>query len=211
MADAFLYLFLPCSAPFGPTDNEEQPETSLALAEVTEKALSIKNQNNDAVLYQGGAKSAIDYLKARSYRGLTGEYEGPAPDSVLTGRTGRAAGYNNEKKEITQWMNDIPWVRKNIYIYIWLVCPLWAIDGEAILYFRKYCQMSQFCWAMNYVFLFFFFYDGRETPQPLLLLGNCVSSNCYMFRTMLYISCQHTVQYSIFANLQFGSSVPRWL
>jgi diphthamide biosynthesis protein 2 len=102
MADAFLYLFLPCSAPFGPTDNEEQPETSLALAEVTEKALSIKNQNNDAVLYQGGAKSAIDYLKARSYRGLTGEYEGPAPDSVLTGRTGRAAGYNNEKKEITQ-------------------------------------------------------------------------------------------------------------
>ncbi|BAT13531.1 uncharacterized protein [Oryza sativa Japonica Group] len=83
-------------------DNEEQPETSLALAEVTEKALSIKNQNNDAVLYQGGAKSAIDYLKARSYRGLTGEYEGPAPDSVLTGRTGRAAGYNNEKKEITQ-------------------------------------------------------------------------------------------------------------
>ncbi|XP_040385001.1 2-(3-amino-3-carboxypropyl)histidine synthase subunit 2 isoform X1 [Oryza brachyantha] len=81
----------------GLEENEEHSETSLALAEVTEKALSIKNQNNDAVLYQGGARSAIDYLKARSYRGLTGQYEGPAPDSVLTGRTGRAASYSHEK------------------------------------------------------------------------------------------------------------------
>uniref|UniRef100_A0A0D9XR35 2-(3-amino-3-carboxypropyl)histidine synthase n=1 Tax=Leersia perrieri TaxID=77586 RepID=A0A0D9XR35_9ORYZ len=81
---------------------EEQSETSLALAEVTEKALSIRNLNNDAVLYQGGANSAIDYLKARSYRGLTGEYEGPAPDSVLTGRTGRAAGYNHETTKSAQ-------------------------------------------------------------------------------------------------------------
>ncbi|XP_047087805.1 2-(3-amino-3-carboxypropyl)histidine synthase subunit 2-like [Lolium rigidum] len=79
-----------------PQENEEHPETSLALAELTEKALSVRNQNNDAVLYQGGAKSAIDYLKARSYRGLTGEYE-VAPDTVLVGRTGRAAGYSDEK------------------------------------------------------------------------------------------------------------------
>lgn len=79
-----------------PQESEEHGETSLALAELTEKALSVRNQNNDAVLYQGGAKSAIDYLKARSYRGLTGEYEG-APDSVLIGRTGRAAGYSDEK------------------------------------------------------------------------------------------------------------------
>ena len=62
---------------------------SLALAEVTEKALSIQNQHNDAVLYQGRAMSSIDYLKARSYRGLTGEYEGPVPNSILVGRTGR--------------------------------------------------------------------------------------------------------------------------
>lgn len=81
---------------------EEQSETSLALAEVTEKALSIRNQNNDAVLYQGGAKSAIDYLKARSYRGLTGEYEDSAPDSILIGRTGRAAGYKDEKTNSSQ-------------------------------------------------------------------------------------------------------------
>ncbi|KAM0833152.1 hypothetical protein ACQ4PT_064446 [Festuca glaucescens] len=79
-----------------PQENEEHPETSLALAELTEKALSVRNQNNDAVLYQGGAKSAIDYLKARSYRGLTGEYE-VAPDTVLIGRTGRAAVYSDEK------------------------------------------------------------------------------------------------------------------
>ncbi|KAL5203904.1 hypothetical protein ABZP36_008775 [Zizania latifolia] len=83
-------------------ENEEQSETSLALAETADKALSIRNQNNDAVLYQGGAKSAIDYLKARSYRGLTGEYMDPAPDSVLIGRTGRAAGYTHESKKSAQ-------------------------------------------------------------------------------------------------------------
>jgi len=80
----------------------EQSETSLTLAEVIEKALSIQNQNNDAVLYQGRAMSSIDYLKARSYRGLTGDYEGPAPDSILVGRTGRAAGYNDEKTRSAQ-------------------------------------------------------------------------------------------------------------
>ncbi|RCV32179.1 hypothetical protein SETIT_6G237100v2 [Setaria italica] len=81
---------------------QSETETSLALAEVTEKALSIQNQNNDAVLYQGRAMSSIDYLKARSYRGLTGEYEGPAPDSILVGRTGRAAGYSDEKTPSAQ-------------------------------------------------------------------------------------------------------------
>ncbi|WVZ59182.1 LOW QUALITY PROTEIN: hypothetical protein U9M48_009369, partial [Paspalum notatum var. saurae] len=70
-------------------ENEEQSETSLALAEVTEKALNIKNQHNDTILYQGGAISSIDYLKARSYRGLTGEYEDPAPDSVLAEQGGQ--------------------------------------------------------------------------------------------------------------------------
>ncbi|KAL6875688.1 hypothetical protein ACP4OV_013201 [Aristida adscensionis] len=85
-----------------PQESEEQRETSLTLAEFTEKALSIQNQNNDAVLYQGGAMSSIDYLKARTYRGLTGEYEGPVPDSILLGRTGRAAGYNDEKTQNAQ-------------------------------------------------------------------------------------------------------------
>lgn len=85
-----------------PQDDEENSVTSLALADVTEKALSIRNQNNDAILYQGGANSAIEYLKARSYRGLTGEYQGPVPDSVLIGRAGRAAGYSNEKTNSSQ-------------------------------------------------------------------------------------------------------------
>lgn len=87
---------------FAPTENEEQSETSLSLAEVTEKALNIQNMNNDAILYQGGAMTSIDYLKARSYRGLNGEYEDRAPDSVLAGRTGRAAGYSHEKMQSSQ-------------------------------------------------------------------------------------------------------------
>ncbi|KAJ1295318.1 hypothetical protein BS78_01G215100 [Paspalum vaginatum] len=80
-------------------ENEERSETSLALAEVTETALNIKNQHNDTILYQGGAISSIDYLRARSYRGLTGEYEDPAPDSILVGRSGRAAGYSDERTQ----------------------------------------------------------------------------------------------------------------
>nr|CAB3491451.1 unnamed protein product [Digitaria exilis] len=80
----------------------EESETPLALVEVTEKALSIQNQYNDAILYQGKAISSIDYLKARSYRGLTGEYDDPAPDSILVGRTGRAARYNDEKLQSGQ-------------------------------------------------------------------------------------------------------------
>nr|CAB3489706.1 unnamed protein product [Digitaria exilis] len=80
----------------------EESETPLALVEVTEKALSIQNQYNDAILYQGKAISSIDYLKARSYRGLTGEYDDPAPDSILVGRTGRAARYNDEKLQSAQ-------------------------------------------------------------------------------------------------------------
>jgi diphthamide biosynthesis protein 2 len=87
-------MFFNCLAP---AENMEQSGTALALAEVTEKALSVQNHNNEAVLYQGRAMSSIHYLKARSYRGITGEYEGPAPDSILVGRTGRAAGYNDEK------------------------------------------------------------------------------------------------------------------
>ncbi|KAG2561689.1 hypothetical protein PVAP13_8KG141500 [Panicum virgatum] len=83
-------------------ESMELSETSLTLAEVTEKALSIQNQNNDAVLHQGRAMSSIDYLKARSYRGLTGDYEGPAPNSILVGRKGRAAGYNDEKTQSSQ-------------------------------------------------------------------------------------------------------------
>jgi diphthamide biosynthesis protein 2 len=85
-----------------PIENEEQLETSLSLAEVTEKALNIQNPNKDAILYQGGAMTSIDYLKARSYRGLKGEYEDPAPDSVLVGRSGRAAGYSQEKTQSEQ-------------------------------------------------------------------------------------------------------------
>jgi len=85
-----------------PQKMRSNQKMSLALAEVTEKALSIQNQHNDAVLYQGRAMSSIDYLKARSYRGLAGEYEGPVPNSILVGRTGRAAGYSDEKTENAQ-------------------------------------------------------------------------------------------------------------
>lgn len=85
-----------------PQENEEQLGTSLSLAEVTEKALTIQNPNKDAILYQGGAMSSIDYLKARSYRGLKGDYEDPAPDSVLAGWSGRAAGYSQEKTQSEQ-------------------------------------------------------------------------------------------------------------
>jgi hypothetical protein len=96
----FLLCHISCC--LSPIENEEQLGTSLSLAEVTEKALTIQNPNKDAILYQGGAMSSIDYLKARSYRGLKGEYEDPAPNSVLAGRSGRAASYSQEKTQSGQ-------------------------------------------------------------------------------------------------------------
>ncbi|KAJ0977146.1 hypothetical protein J5N97_012620 [Dioscorea zingiberensis] len=79
-------------------NNGDQLERSLALAEMTEKALNVRNQSTDAVLFKGTARSGAEYLAARSYQGLSMQYENAPLQSYVVGRTGRASGYENEKE-----------------------------------------------------------------------------------------------------------------
>ncbi|KAJ3671511.1 hypothetical protein LUZ60_007590 [Juncus effusus] len=78
---------------------ENRDDNSLALAKSTEKALTLKNQDSNMIMYNGFAKSGSDYFSARSFRGLNPEFEIPVSESYIVGRTGRAAGYKDEKNE----------------------------------------------------------------------------------------------------------------
>ncbi|XP_072961443.1 uncharacterized protein [Typha angustifolia] len=75
----------------------EKEESSLALAEAAEKSLSLTNQQRDTVLFKGSARSGTEYFAARSYQGLNMQYESPAPQSYVIGRSGRASIYEDEK------------------------------------------------------------------------------------------------------------------
>ncbi|EHA8588737.1 2-(3-amino-3-carboxypropyl)histidine synthase subunit 2 [Cocos nucifera] len=75
----------------------EHEETSLALAEATEKSLNLQNQRTDSVLFKGKATSGAEFFAARSFQGLNMQYENPLPRSYVIGRTGRASGYEDEK------------------------------------------------------------------------------------------------------------------
>lgn len=79
------------------TENGEHKETSLDLAEATEKALNLQNQCTDSVLFKGKARSGAQFFAARSFQGLNMQYENPLPQSYAIGRTGRASGYEDEK------------------------------------------------------------------------------------------------------------------
>ncbi|OAY71771.1 Diphthamide biosynthesis protein 2 [Ananas comosus] len=78
-------------------ENGEQKESTLALAEAAEKALSFRNEHADSILFKGSARSGAEYFAARSYRGLSTQYENPLPQSYLIGRSGRASGYEDER------------------------------------------------------------------------------------------------------------------
>ncbi|KAH7681260.1 Diphthamide synthesis DHP2 protein [Dioscorea alata] len=77
-------------------NNGDQKEMPLALAEMTEKALNVRNQCTDSVLFKGTARSGAEYLAARSYQGLNMQYENAPLQSYVVGRTGRASGYDDE-------------------------------------------------------------------------------------------------------------------
>ncbi|MQL83662.1 hypothetical protein Taro_016169, partial [Colocasia esculenta] len=76
--------------------NGEEQERSIVLAEATQ-ALSLKQEDAHAILFKGKAQSAAEFFSARSYRGLEMQYDNSLPQSVVIGRTGRAAGYTDEK------------------------------------------------------------------------------------------------------------------
>lgn len=78
-------------------DGDEHREKSIVLAELTHKALSLKKEQADSILFKGTAKSGAEFLAARSYSGLSMQHDDSLPQSFVVGRTGRAAGYNDEK------------------------------------------------------------------------------------------------------------------
>lgn len=80
-------------------ENGEVDESSLALVQATEKAMTLKSQDTAAVLYKGSAKSGSEYFAARSFQGLNPDYENPLPQSYVVGRKGRAAGYKDETEK----------------------------------------------------------------------------------------------------------------
>ncbi|KAL9231926.1 hypothetical protein vseg_007084 [Gypsophila vaccaria] len=77
-------------------ENVNDSEEGLALAVATEKALRLRDEDRNT-LAKITPKSGAEYLAMRSYQGLDINYDGPAPKPLLIGRTGRAAGYEDEK------------------------------------------------------------------------------------------------------------------
>ncbi|XP_061991126.1 uncharacterized protein LOC133709410 [Rosa rugosa] len=76
-------------------DADEDKEGALALANATEKALQLRDNPNS--IAKRTAKSGAEFLAARSYQGLDIHYDTSLPGPYLMGRSGRAAGYQDEK------------------------------------------------------------------------------------------------------------------
>ncbi|POO02012.1 Diphthamide synthesis DHP [Trema orientale] len=76
-------------------NNDEDQEGSLALANLTEKALQLRD--NPKSLAKRMVKSGAEFLATRSYQGLEIHNDNEFPEPYLIGRSGRAAGYQGEK------------------------------------------------------------------------------------------------------------------
>lgn len=71
----------------------------MELVEATEKALDLKTESVDSILFKGTARSSAEFFAARSYQGLNMEYENPSPQSYIIGRAGKASGYEHERNK----------------------------------------------------------------------------------------------------------------
>lgn len=76
-------------------ENGNDGDEDLALAITTDKALRIRTDPDS--LAKVTPKSAPEFLATRSYQGLDINHDGSAPKPFLVGRTGRAAGYEDER------------------------------------------------------------------------------------------------------------------
>lgn len=78
-------------------NDDEDEEGALALANATEKALQLRDTANSLV--KRTVKSGAEFLVTRSYQGLEIHKKNSLPEPYLKGRSGRAAGYLDEKSE----------------------------------------------------------------------------------------------------------------
>lgn len=78
----------------GRKENVDRSETALGLEVAVEKTLRI-HETTQAMI-KGTAKTGAEFLAKRSYQGLDAHHNSP-PAPYLIGRSGRAAGYSDEK------------------------------------------------------------------------------------------------------------------
>lgn len=78
-------------------ENVEEERETLALANATEKALQLRDNCNS--LIKVDAKSGAEFFANRSYQGLNMPDENTSPEPFFIGRSGRAAGYEDEKNK----------------------------------------------------------------------------------------------------------------
>ena len=76
-------------------ENNDSSETTVELEVVTEKALKIR-EAYPQTMAMGTAKSGAEFLARRSFKGLDVR-DNSVPAPFLIGRSGRAAGYSDEK------------------------------------------------------------------------------------------------------------------
>lgn len=79
------------------SENVEDEQEDLALANATEKALQLRDNCN--ILIKGDAKSGAEFFANRTYQGLNIPDENTTPQPFVIGRKGRAAGYEDENNK----------------------------------------------------------------------------------------------------------------
>ncbi|XP_051144426.1 uncharacterized protein LOC127260635 isoform X2 [Andrographis paniculata] len=79
-------------------NNDVEKDEILALVSTTEKALQLRDSDDTRSLLT--AKSGAEYFANRSYHGLDINSTSSLPGEVLSGRSGRASGYTNEKNDL---------------------------------------------------------------------------------------------------------------
>lgn len=77
-------------------ENGEKHVDDLALTEVTEKALHLRDSRPHSII-KGAAKSGAEFFASRSYHGLDMHTHNSLPGQFIVGRTGRASRYGDEK------------------------------------------------------------------------------------------------------------------
>ncbi|KAI4373990.1 hypothetical protein MLD38_012041 [Melastoma candidum] len=78
-------------------DADDENDRALALASTTQKALQLHDTVPNSLAKSTTAKSSAEYFAARSYRGLDVNSHSSSPEAFTVGRSGRAAGYDDEK------------------------------------------------------------------------------------------------------------------
>ncbi|KAL6560616.1 hypothetical protein OROGR_004175 [Orobanche gracilis] len=80
-------------------NDETEKDEILALVNATEKALQLQNDDNQ-YLKKSVARTGVEYFASRSYHGLDISGDNSLPGKFLTGRSGKASGYDDEKTVI---------------------------------------------------------------------------------------------------------------